>query len=197
MLSLSILLVLTWTYPWGQGCDALTCGNPTNFVIERRDQNGVYSILAITGTSQSYNDSSAVVGNTYCYRVSGRNSAGDGPTSNEACGTQNVIVTLPNDLSAKAIQSDITVTWTPPNDPGVGNLRLERKIGSAGWLTHVQSVPLNQNSLVDKTLPAETYSYRLRVGTNSGAIIGFSNVGTATVAPAPPGGTSNIVVSFQ
>jgi len=82
----------------------------SGFKIERADSASNYVLIASVATNiQSYSDTNAIAGASYCYRVSAVNTVGSSAPTNAACAT------APADSTAPT--SPPPPTGTPPPDP--------------------------------------------------------------------------------
>jgi fibronectin type 3 domain-containing protein len=103
---------LSWSAPNRDG------GTPiTGFRIYRGPIVGEESLLG-SCVGLSYEDTTAVNGQTYFYKVSAVNSVGEGDCSNEASAMPFGLPHAPIDLEARASNGGASLTWAPPSDNG-------------------------------------------------------------------------------
>ena len=107
-----------------------TSTNETGFKIERLDgqpadyQTATYAVIATVGANvQTYTDTTALDGSTYCYRVRSFNSMGDGGTTNAACATAATTTTTSPPPTTDPPPSTNLATW--------GDYEVSAKIRSA------------------------------------------------------------------
>lgn len=119
---------------------------------------------------------------TYIYRITANNTSGESGPSNETSATTQAIPApaQPTNLSATAISdSEIDLTWTD-NATSETTYYVERKIGTGGSWSEVQTLNANSVSYNNTSLAAETeYFYRVRCW-NSGGYSTYSNTASAT-----------------
>ncbi|MBI3651642.1 MAG: fibronectin type III domain-containing protein [Acidobacteria bacterium] len=120
--------------------------------------------------------------------------------------TLNVAITVsnsapapgPTNLTATPGVNSITLNWQ--NNVASNYIVIERKVGS-GTFSQLTTVAATATSYVDSSLPAGTYTYRVRCFVGNGSASTYSNEASATVggtAPAAPSGlTAALGVGLQ
>lgn len=168
----------------------------TGYRVERCTGNGCTSFVQITSTTTtSFNDSGALSGTTYGYRVRATDAAGNlSPYSNNAYATTSGTAdtqapTAPGGLTATASSSSqIGLSWTASTDNvGVTGYRIERCSG-AGCTSFAQvgtTSGANATTFTSTGLTGSTsYSFRVRATDAAGNLSGYSNVASATTGAA-------------
>lgn len=179
--------------------------DPREWIIERKEGAGAFSILAILNTTPtsptSYVDAATIPGRTYTYRVAGRNWVGQGQFSSEATATvppitipnsassttltlvlRGSIVTLPQDLTATVIDpTNIRLNWTPPTDPNVGWAIVQVSInGGAFNLVNDSKTAASAGQYSYVPPSVGTFKFRLRMWDQATQVpFGFSNESNA------------------
>ena len=108
-------VALTWTPPGSQGA------SPSGYRVYRGTASGGETSIATLGSATSYVDSTAAPGTTYYYRVSARDSLGEGPLSNERSARASAAMNAPDAptlTSATPGVGSISLAWTPPASDG-------------------------------------------------------------------------------
>ena len=106
-------ITLGWSAPTSEGGSAIT-----NYNIYRSTTSGGEAILDTIGNVLGYTDSGLTNGQTYFYRVSAVNAAGESPLSNEATATPVTVPTAPRGLQAVAGDAVVDLNWTVPEYAG-------------------------------------------------------------------------------
>lgn len=175
---------LAWSAPSSNGGSAIT-----NYKVYRGTTPGGETFLAQVGNVLSYPDTGAASGQTYYYKVSAVNSAGEGPQSNEASATLPGVPSAPRALSATAVTytgGRIDLAWLAPSTTGgsaVTAYRVYRGTTPGGetFLTQVGNVL----SFLDTGLAnGQAYYYKVSA-VNAAGEGAQSNEATATT-PSPP-----------
>jgi predicted phage tail protein len=169
-------------------------GNPafTRYDIYRGASTGTLTYLTnVTSTTQTYNDTTALNGNTYVYSVKAVNTVGASPFGTYLTVELPVPGTppgTPTGLSAVGHRNYITLSWTAPTDVGSGisNYLVYRGTTAGGEgsvpITSVTGTTFQDNSAVAGT----PYFYKVKANNSYGQST-FSNeaTGTALVNTAP------------
>lgn len=178
---------LTWSAPSSSG------GSPiTNYVVYRSTTSGGETPLTTLGNVLSHTDNGLANGQTYYYKVSAVNSAGQGPQSNEASATTPNVPSAPRFPSATASTSSagrIDVAWSAPSSTGgapVLGYNLYRST-SSGSETLAASLG-NVLTYADTGLAlGQTYYYKVsarNIAAEGPQSTGFS--ATTANVPSPP-----------
>lgn len=178
---------LAWSAPSSDGGSTIT-----GYKIYRGTSSGSESLLVTLGNQLSYQDSAAINGQAYYYKVTAVNSAGESGFSNEATATPISSSTPPSppvNLQAIPSSGKITLSWNAPASDGGSPLtgyKIYRGTSSGG--EHLLSTIGLQTSYIDSAVLGG-YLYYYQVTAIS--IIGesqFSNEASATVGtpPTPP-----------
>ena len=171
-------VALAWSAPASNGGSALT-----GYKVYRGTASGAGTLLTALGVVTAYNDSSAVNGITYFYKVAAVNGVGEGGLSNERSATPAAPVpTLgaPSNLTATAVsRSQIGLSWTDNATTETG-FRVERSWnGSTDW-RQIGTVAADVTTYAHSRQRAlTTFYYRVRA-TNGAGDSAYSNVASAT-----------------
>jgi len=194
-------VTLTWSPPNSDGGSTIA-----NFELYRGGYLGGEVFVEEVGDILSYVDIGLKNGWTYCYRVSARNAAEEGPRSNDACATPSSIPRAPGPpvgLVAMAGDTQVTLTWSPPTDTGgspISNYRIHRGLSPSG---EVQIAEVgNVSTYIDAGLTnGQTYYYKVSAK-NAAGEGQRSNEANATPTgiptfPGPPTGLIAIGANKQ
>jgi uncharacterized repeat protein (TIGR01451 family) len=153
----------------------------TGYNIKRAPGTGGPYITIGTAAGTSFVDSGLVNGIDYFYVVSGTNSLGEGPDSNEAFARPNIVVT---GISAIGGTNQVTVSWNAL--AGAASYSVLRSTTSNGTYTAVAS-GITGTTHVDTTAQnGNTYFYRVTAALTAGGESGQSEAVSAITAPTPP-----------
>ncbi|MGI0068645.1 MAG: fibronectin type III domain-containing protein, partial [Nitrosopumilaceae archaeon] len=110
------LVSLSWQAPASNGGSAITSYN----IYRGTSSSGETLLTSVSGTTLSYQDTTATNGVTYYYYVTAANSVGPSPNSNEVSATPvaPTAPSAPQNLVAKGGNSQISLTWNPPASNG-------------------------------------------------------------------------------
>ncbi|MFA5896389.1 MAG: fibronectin type III domain-containing protein [Thermoplasmata archaeon] len=103
---------LSWDTPRSYGTPIL------GYTIYRGDQSGEEVWHASVGPTNTYVDATVTNGQTYYYRVTAVNGAGEGAPSNEVSATPATVPTAPPNLQAATGDAQVTLTWQAPSANG-------------------------------------------------------------------------------
>lgn len=169
----------------------------TNYNIYRSTSSGTETFLTRIGDFTSYNDTAVTDGQTYFYRVSVIDSAGDSPQSNEASATPVGPPQPPTGLSATSKILQIDLVWNAPTDNGgsaITGYDIERSTdGGSTWNTLAPNTASTGTTYSDThVLPLTDYTYRVfainGIGTSdpsNTASATTSSLGTITMPSLP------------
>ena len=174
--------------------------------VYRGTSSGEESLLIELGNVLTYEDGGLANGQTYFYRVSAVNSAGEGPKSNEASATPAGLPLAPRNLVAEASDAKVVLTWSAPAGNGgstITGYRVYRGTTSGGetLLTGIGNVL----TFIDVELEnGQTYHYQVSA-VNAIGEGARSNEATATPATIPSvprslsasGGIEQAVLAWQ
>ncbi|HEX8322704.1 MAG TPA: fibronectin type III domain-containing protein [Tepidisphaeraceae bacterium] len=159
--------------------------NATSYRIDRSTDGTTWSALStsLTGTDDTFDDTTVAAGTTYYYRVLGENAAGFGAASVTA--TVLIRPATPTGVTLTATtQSSVTVAWTAVAT--ATGYTVEKSVDSGTTWTSV-GTPTG-TSIVDTGLATNvTVEYRVKA-TNATGNSATSSVATITTAPATPAG---------
>ncbi|UCH89322.1 MAG: right-handed parallel beta-helix repeat-containing protein [Thermoplasmata archaeon] len=105
----------------------------TSYNIYRRTVYSKTYVFVLDLNATEFNDTELVNGVTYYYRISASNKLGEGPRSQEISTHPRSIPASPSQLSAKAEESFIRITWKLPLENGgadVTNYRIYKGVSS-------------------------------------------------------------------
>ncbi len=146
--------------------------NEEHFVIERKEENGTYAVIATLDPDiVTYKDTGVSPDKKYYYRVKAINGAGDSDYSNEASATTPPLQTKPNaptDLSAVSNScSEVALTWTD-NSNNEEHFIVERK-EAGGTYTVIATLDPDTTTYTDSTVEEnKTYYYRVKAVNGAG-----------------------------
>jgi hypothetical protein len=138
------MVELSWQAPLGNGSSAVR-----SYRVYRGIDPGALSLAKELGNLLSYTDGGLINGQTYHYKVSALNSAGEGARSGGASATPGAAAAVPSaplNLLARPGNAQVALTWDPPADTGgaaVTAYRIYRGnvSGQATFLTETGSLP--------------------------------------------------------
>jgi RHS repeat-associated protein len=162
-------------------------GNESYFKLERKTgSGGSWSQIATpSANATSYGDSGLSNGTDYYYRVRAFGNDMDSGYSNESGATTHAPPAAPSSLGASAASgTQINLTWSDNSGNETG-FKIERKTGSGGSWSQIDTVGANATSYNSTGLANGTeYYYRVRA-TNATGDSGYSNEASATTASIP------------
>lgn len=148
---------LEWTTPPNGGSPI------SGYRIYRGTTSGGETLLTTVGRVSSFDDTGAVNGTRYFYRVSAVNAVGEGALSNEVSATPATVPGAPSLSAASARPKGVSLSWTTPADGGspISGYRIYRGTTSGGQtlLTSVGTVATYKDT---KTRKGTTYYYVVR-----------------------------------
>ena len=165
---------LSWT-------DNDNSNNVNGFKIERKTPGGTYTQVGIAGVNiTSYQDTSLTCETTYYYRVLAYNGAGSSSYSTETSATTQACPTAPFNLQATAVSSSkIDLAWAE-NFYNVDGFKIERKTGSEGTYSVLDTTGSNVTLYSNTGLSSSTTYYYRVYAYNSSGNSGYSNEVNAT-----------------
>jgi endoglucanase len=162
---------------------------------------GTFAVIAQTGVTNTYLDTTATASTTYRYQVRSRltNGVVSSPSNTVQVTTNGPTCTLPPALPGNLNVTGVTTTsvslsWTGPAAPGCLVYEIERSSSTSGPFTVVGTTTGLSFTNTGLT-PSTVYAYRVigRVGTGT---LGPTNVVTATTSPGctlvPPPAPGNL-----
>jgi parallel beta-helix repeat protein len=90
----------------------------TNYTIYRGFAPGEEVLFIEVGNVIYFNDTSVINGRTYYYSVAARNIVGEGDLSKETNATPSSVPSIPGNVTARAGDFYINLSWVPPVDDG-------------------------------------------------------------------------------
>jgi parallel beta-helix repeat protein len=172
---------LTWDAPSDDGNSPVT-----NYVIYRGTSSGSITFLDEIGDVLEYNDTTATNGIRYYYKVSAKNTVGEGPQTAQESATPATTPSAPQNLQASAGIGYVEITWEAPSDDGgssISNYRVYRANASGAeiFLIQLSKVLLYNDTDVKEGV---TYYYIVRAKNSLGDGVESSEVfGTPTAPP--------------
>ncbi len=128
----------------------------------------------------SYTDTNLISGQIYCYQVVAEDSANGYSQPTTGCGTAGKDISppaTPKNLSAIAGDSQITLKWSPNNEPDLAGYIIERRAGQETTFTALNTTPLTYPYYVDSPLiNGVIYIYRVYAVDKAGNASGYSNL---------------------
>jgi phosphodiesterase/alkaline phosphatase D-like protein len=175
--------------------------NETGFIIERKEDGGIYSSLtsSVTENSTSFTDNTVEPEKKYYYRIAAYNINGESAYSNEAntttppCGT---VPDAPQNLSLSIVSAtEIKLSWSDSSDNEDG-FKIERK-ELGGTYAMVESTAANTTSYNDKNLNPNTIYYYRVAAYNSYGTSPYSNEANIKTPQVgnPPSAPTNLFAS--
>ena len=143
-------------------------GNVTNWTVLRESTGNTNTTFVHTGTSEA---------TRYEYEVAGVNQAGSSDWSEPAVVNPIATPTAPANLQATRSGTDITLTWSAPQQGTPTGYRIQRAEGATGAFTTIVSNTGNTNTTYVDRNRSTTVVYRYQVAAISGGgVSGYSNV---------------------
>ncbi len=170
-------VILNWSAPSDIGGAPVLAYN-----IYKGDSSGAESYLGSTNRTW-YVSAGLEIGQTYFYRVSAVNRAGEGHLSPELALKSGRTPTVPRDLQAYGWQGQVQLVWKAPSDSGTSSVQLysiyrSNQSATSGFdlIANITGITYSDTDVVN----GDTYHYYV-VAKNS---IGFSPI-TPTVSAQP------------
>jgi fibronectin type 3 domain-containing protein len=160
--------VLTWSAPADDGGSAIT-----NYRVYRSAiSTGIYSLIA-SPLGLNFTDTGLINGQTYWYKVSAVNTAGEGAmTSFISSAPLCRVPDAPTGLMAISGRAQVTLNWIAPNDNGgsaVTGYKLYRSTTSGGTYILIAS-PSGQNYIDLNLTNGQTYWYNVSAVNAAGEV---------------------------
>jgi parallel beta-helix repeat protein len=187
---------ISWDSPSDDGGFSIT-----NYRIYRGTTLGGEAFLTEIGNLLFFNDTAVINGAPYYYRVSAKNSRGEGAQSNEVVGTPGTGETVPSEpqnLEATAGDSYVNLTWDAPASDG-GSSIIYYEIyrgttqGAEGFLIEIPNVLLYNDTTVINSV---TYYYKVSAKNGVGEGLQSSGVNaTPEVQVIPPNQPPTVTIT--
>jgi hypothetical protein len=172
-------------------------GFPTAYTIEAGSGPGLSNLANFsTGNTNTTFSAGGVANGLYYLRVRATNGAGTSATSNEVqVRVGPAPPNAPTGLTASAVASNITLSWTTPVGGGAPDGYLI-EAGSAPGLSNLANVATGNTLTVFTASGVANGTYYVRVrASNSAGTSGPSNEAVMVVGPATPGAPSGLAWS--
>ncbi len=174
-------IVLTWTAPSSDGGGLIS-----NYRLYRGTTSGSEVLLTTVGNVLTYTDVGLTNGQTYYYKVSAVNWAGEGAQSNEAAAAPASVPSAPQSLVATFGDAQISLAWSPPSSNGgspITGYRIYRGTSPGGEVL-LTTVGVVFTHLDTGLTNGQTYYYRVGA-VNAAGEGASSNEASATPATLP------------
>ncbi len=173
---------LDWNAPASDGN-----GTITGYKVYRATPRSLYASIKELGKVTTYTDSEVVNGHEYFYTVTAKNVYGEGRDSAAVNVTPLAPPSAPQNLTAKAGNKQVMLSWQPPEDDGgtnVTNYRIYRGL-AGGNLTFQVEVGSVQNYTDAGLQNGKSYAYKITAKNAAGESSLFVNITAKPKAPAP------------
>src|SRR2546428_3534049 len=201
-------IFLSWLAPSDNGSSAITSYN-----IYRSTSSGTETFLASTGNVLSYTDTTVTNGQTYFYKVTAVNSAGESQQSNQASATPSSSNSSsgpgpsqpPTGLTATQGNAPVTLSWSSPSNNGgyaITSYNLYRSTSSGAETFLVSISPHSTSGTIwsynsDGTIASgsypdasatngKTYFYKIQAVNSAGESIPSNEASATLCAPSCP-----------
>ncbi len=161
-------------------------GNPelTRYDLFRGTTLGSVVYLAnVTVGTLTYNDTTAINGNTYVYVVKAVNTVGASPASNSVTGSPGVPPGPPTSFTATGHRNQITLNWTAPVGGGVSNYLVYRGTATGGEAATPIAIVTGTTYQDDNVVAGTPYFYKVKAN-NSHGLSAFTDEKNATATPS-------------
>ncbi len=185
-------VALSWTAPTLNGGAALT-----DYVVEYKTRSAsTWSTFADgTSTTASATVTGLTNGTNYMFRVSSKNSLGQGTVSSLALSTPVTTAGAPTSLNATGGSGEVVLTWTAPVSDGGSDITdyvVEYKLSADGsWTTFSDGTSSTTGATVTGLSNGETYNFRVytvtAVGTSSASSTANATTDSTSAPDAPTG----------
>ncbi|OLS18881.1 MAG: Amylopullulanase precursor [Candidatus Heimdallarchaeota archaeon LC_3] len=191
---------LSWTAPANNGGSSIS-----NYTIfQGITPGGATTNIGIT-TGTTYTATSLTNGQLYYFAVSATNSIDEGAKSSETSETPSTIPSTPSGLIATSGNSEISLSWTIPNNGGnpISSYKIYRSLISGSGFSSIGTN--TTNSYIDSGLAnGDTYYYKVSAINSNGEGAQSSEASATPAAPpsAPQSmsakyGNQNITLSWS
>jgi len=173
---------LEWDAPASDGN-----GSITGYKVYRAKARTPYSVIKELGKVSTYTDSDVENGRVYFYTITAKNAYGEGRDSTAVNATPLAPPSAPLNLTAKAGNKQVTLSWQAPADDGgtnVTNYRIYRGL-AGGNLTFQVEVGIVQNYTDAGLQNGKSYTYHITAKNAAGESATIVNVTAKRKAPAP------------
>ncbi|MFL5936043.1 MAG: fibronectin type III domain-containing protein [Gaiellaceae bacterium] len=182
-------ITLTWSAPSDNG------GSPlTGYKLYRSTSSGAETLLTTLGTGTSWTDTGLGNGNTYYYKLTAGNAAGDSSLSNEVSAIPATTPAAPSWKPATAGNGTLTLNWNAPGDNGgaaITGYKLYRST-SSGAETLLTTLG-DLTTYTDTGLTNGTaYYYKVSAANSLGDGTASGELSAAPVAPATAPGAPTL-----
>jgi hypothetical protein len=191
-------VLLEWNAPYAGTATLLS------YTIERNDTDGTWGTIGYldtTQTSLSYQDTWAIPGVSYQYRVQVTNNYGDSDYSNVVSGTASQTTSAPSaplGLSSQSLVGSIVLSWSPPASQGsspITGYQIFRGTTSGGeGTTPIATAGASAVSYTDN-VAAGTYFYVVKAVNSVGASPASNEVQGTSTAAQPPGAPTSLAAT--
>ncbi|UCG68691.1 MAG: fibronectin type III domain-containing protein [Thermoplasmata archaeon] len=175
---------VTWDVPSSSEYDPVT-----NYRVYRSEVPNGESFLTEIMNELYHNDTNVTNGITYYYKVSAKNTAGEGPISNEINATPMAPPYAPQNLQANAGVYCVNLTWDSPTSSGgspITNYRIYRSntSGEESFLIEIGNITYFNDTNVTNGI---TYHYKVSAknAVGEGVLSNESNATLVTIPTAP------------
>ncbi len=161
--------------------------NSTYYMLQRQVNGGSWKTLATALKATNYADQDVSLGNTYAYRVRGRNSVGFGAYKAGSPALYQIPGAI-SSLTATVGEGSLTVSWSPSSN--ADRYLLQRKTEGGSWTT--LATALSGTTYRDGAVEhGSAYVYRVR-GRNSGLNGAFKTGEAITALGGKPGSVASV-----
>jgi len=170
--------------------------NETGFRVQRRisGSSSWTELLQVPANTTFVQDSQAVGGQNYSYRIIAFNVIGDSSASNEASVSTPAVPSTPTALRVTLDSpTSVVLNWTD-NSANESGFRIWRRVGLTGSFAEIGTTGQNQTVFQNANLvPNTTYTYRVTAFNSQGDSANSNEVtqntpGNQPTPPAPPTG---------
>jgi fibronectin type 3 domain-containing protein len=150
-------VVLSWSPPASNGDAPIT-----DYNVYRSAGGGPETMFPVGSALTTYDDTSAVTGTTYSYRVAAVNATGAGAKSNQLTATPSTVPSAPVLTQTTAGNGTVALTWSvpPSNGSPITGYKVYRAVGAGSSV--LLATPGNVTSYTDNAVTNLTiYDYRI------------------------------------